>query len=764
VKTPKSNKIAAQDSDLSSDISDISAAPSEAFGMPAQIANAFSRRKFLCSLGALSLSACGGGESSPTQASANASETAVSRSMSSTAFVHPGLLHIADDFTRMKAKIALNASPWIDSFKKLTANRHAQLSWPPNPQTVIYRNDGVHGDNFMALAEDVAAAYSCALRWKVEGDSAYADKAVQIMNAWSSQLTGINTTDGHYDGFLVAGIQGYQFANVGEIMRNYSGWAAVDFARFQTMMRKVFYPMDSGFIGAPAGGLLVYSSWDLCAMAAVMAIGVLCDDHAMFDAAVTYFKSGFGNGALAQTVYYIHPGYLGQTQESGRDQGHNTLSISLLTSICEMARNQGVDLYGYDNNRVLAAAEYVAKGNLIEAGSTYYSMPFATYRNGGVTDTVFSTDAQGKVPRPEWALIYNHYANRKGLAAPYSKKYADLVAPEGGNDDYGWSSGAYDQLGYGTLTCTLDPITTDAAPSGLTAIVSGGKVILSWWGSAHATSYRVWRSITNTQNILDYQLITPRNITDLLTYTDKGLAPGKYYYRVTAITPSGETVMSSSATAITAVGLYVDLPLNDGNGASAADSTGGGHGGQLLNGATWTTGRNGKRGAAVALNGSNGYISLPAGLLANIADFSITAWVYWNGISNWERVFDFGTGVRQYMYLTPRRDTGFASFGITVNGGVGDEEINSSTALPSGQWVHVAVTLLGSVGTLYVNGRVAGTNTGMLFAPFRLGSTSQNWIGRSQYSTDPYFNGKIGEFCIYRGALSAAQIAALSAA
>jgi hypothetical protein len=49
----------------------------------------------------------------------------------------------------------------------------------------------------------------------------------------------------------------------------------------------------------------------------------------------------------------------------------------------------------------------------------------------------------------------------------------------------------------------------------------------------------------------------------------------------------------------------------------------------------------------------------------------------------------------------------------------------------------------------------------MVLSPFRLGSTSQNWIGRSQFASDPYFNGLVDEFRIYRGALSAAQIAAL---
>jgi hypothetical protein len=77
--------------------------------------------------------------------------------------------------------------------------------------------------------------------------------------------------------------------------------------------------------------------------------------------------------------------------------------------------------------------------------------------------------------------------------------------------------------------------------------------------------------------------------------------------------------------------------------------------------------------------------------------------------------------------------------------------------------VHVAVTLSGRNATLYVNGAVSGSNADMFLAPFRLGATTRNWIGRSQYP-DPYFNGKIDDFRIYRGALSATAVAALMTA
>jgi len=714
---------------------------------------ALNRRAILLALGAAPFLAClPGCAGSSNDGGANAAGTPVPAPAS--IFVHPGLLHTQADFDRMSQKVAANMSPWIDSWNKLIVNNHADKSRTPQAVAVVYRgSDGVHAQNFDLLYNDVHAAYACALRWKVSGDTAYADEAVRLMNAWSSTLTGFG---GAIDAFLASGIQGYQFANAAEIMRSYSGWAAVDFARFQSMMLNVFYPDNHQGLSQSLTPLTVYSSWQLCCMASILAIGVLCDDRAKFDEAIGYFKTGLGNGGIAQAVYFIHPGYLGQSQESGRDQGHNTLSISLMTNICEMAWNQGVDLYGYDNNRILAGAEYIAKGNLIESGTTYYTVPFATYKNPNTTDTLFSTVGQGN-QRPEWALIYNHYVNRKGLAAPYCQKFAALISPEGGNYDYGGGGGSYDQLGYGSLTCTRDPIASGAAPSGLTAIVSGGQVILSWWGSAYATSYQVKRGTTAGG---PYTTIAPA-VADLLTYTDSGLAAGAYYYVVTATTPSGETVASNEASAFTGTQLHAYLTFDESSGTSATDSSSNAHVGTLVNGAVWVAG---KKGNAVSLNGSDGHVSLPAGILVDIADFTIAAWVYWNAATNWARVFDFGANTNRYMMLAARGGSGVMRFAITLNGSDSEQGIDSTAALPTGQWVHVAVTLSGNVGTLYVNGSVAGTNTAMAFAPFRLGGTGQNWIGRSQFSADPYFNGKIDEFRIYRGALSAMQIVALMAA
>src|SRR5581483_1412632 len=253
------------------------------------------------------------------------------------------------------------------------------------------------------------------------------------------------------DRFLAAGIYGYEFANAGEILRTYRGWKKEDFEQFQKMMLTVFYPMNHDFLERHNGAAVdhYWCSWDSCNIASTLAIGVLCDKHSIYEEGIRYFKHGKGNGAIRNAVPYLH-GDLGQFQESGRDQGHCTLCIALLGAVCQMAWTQGDDLFGFDDNRFFKGCEYVAKYNL------GYDVPFHPYSNSSFHSETISEGSRG-TGRPTWELVYNHYGVLKGLDAKYSKMFAEKLRPEGGGGDYGPNSGGYDQLGYGTLTMTLDP-------------------------------------------------------------------------------------------------------------------------------------------------------------------------------------------------------------------------------------------------------------------------------------------------------------------
>ena len=169
----------------------------------------------------------------------------------------------------------------------------------------------------------------------------------------------------------------------------------------------------------------------------------------------------------------------------------------------------------------------------------------------------------------------------------------------------------------------------------------------------------------------------------------------------------------------------------------------------------------GKIGNAVKLSGNGEYVNLPSGIVSGLNDFTISAWVNPSQNSAWSRVFDFGTGTTANMFLTLSAGGGPLRFAITTGGGGAEQRIDGPGTLPLGNWSHVAVTLSGNTGTLYVNGNPVGTNSNMTLHPSDLGATTQNYIGRSQYP-DPYLDATVDDFQIYDDALATADIAALA--
>lgn len=162
--------------------------------------------------------------------------------------------------------------------------------------------------------------------------------------------------------------------------------------------------------------------------------------------------------------------------------------------------------------------------------------------------------------------------------------------------------------------------------------------------------------------------------------------------------------------------------------------------------------------AAINLDGTNDYVKLPDDIVNGLNDITIATWVYWDGGGNWQRIFDFGSGTGIYMFLTPKTNDGKMRFAITLTNNAGEQQITANNALGTGAWHHVAVTLSGNLGIMYLDGTEVARNNGITINPSNMGNTLNNYIGESQYNNDPSFNGKIRDFRIYDRALSAAEI------
>jgi endoglucanase len=288
-------------------------------------------------------------------------------------------------------------------------------------------------------------------------------------------------------------------------------------------------------------------------------------------------------------------------------------------------------------------------------------------------------------------------------------------------------------------------------PTGLTAFWNSSSLAqLSWTAASGAATYSVKRSATSGG---PYTTLAT-GLTGTAFVDGTAVQGTKYYYVVTAVSSGGQESLNSVEACL--LNPRALLRFNENTGTTAADATGNGWNGTLQNGAAWATGFSG---SAVSLDGTNDYVSLPSGVVNGLSSATVAAWVYLDTVSNWARVFDFGTGTGNYMFLVPKSGaTGHVHFAITT--GSGEQGIDGAAALSTGVWTHVAVTIANGVGILYVNGVEVGRNSSMTLTPNSLGATTQNYIGKSQWA-DPYLDGRVDDFRIYDQTLSAGELATI---
>ena len=206
---------------------------------------------------------------------------------------------------------------------------------------------------------------------------------------------------------------------------------------------------------------------------------------------VNYFYNGAGNGCIENLIQGTFDDPLGtgeqicQNQESGRDQGHAEMSAMVAANLAQMAytlytKNPTVtqlDFFSANDNALLKMGEYVALSNLRNGTDNANKdgqwiiaateMPFNTYyycidctcrdKNHSATQTTLANDEGRGGVRPGWEIYLNHYKRIKGMSSgfAYVKQFADKLRPEcgagEGQNRYGTNSGAFDQLGWGTL-------------------------------------------------------------------------------------------------------------------------------------------------------------------------------------------------------------------------------------------------------------------------------------------------------------------------
>ena len=293
------------------------------------------------------------------------------------------------------------------------------------------------------------------------------------------------------------------------------------------------------------------------------------------------------------------------------------------------------------------------------------------------------------------------------------------------------------------------PIDTDydtespAVPDGLTAAGNAASVTLTWNANADddLEGYMVLRSPAGTD---DWNTIA-RKLT-ATTFTDNTCRPGtSYIYKVKAIDKAqnlSEASLSAEAAPTGERSMIAHLQM-EGNTYDDTEN--------MMDGAFCGTPNyvdDCKQGTkALRVNASQGqYLQLPYET-AGSDELTVALWVKMRSNTTWQRIFDFGTDTEHYMFLTPKNSyTNVMRFAIK-NGG-DEQTIDCKQALPLSQWKHVVLALGKDRTTIYIDGEEASSSTGITIRPSDIHPVL-NYIGRSQFASDPLMTADIDDVRIY---------------
>jgi hypothetical protein len=154
-------------------------------------------------------------------------------------WVHPGAMISQSQLDFIKARVNGKEQPWLDAYNALLED--VKVAQTPSPHVIVECGSYSIPDVGCKLERnDSLAAYGNALAWAISGETAYAQQAIKIMDAYSSTIKGHNNSNAP----LQSGWVGSIWARTGELIRyTDAGWPDNSIEQFETMLRDVYMPL-----------------------------------------------------------------------------------------------------------------------------------------------------------------------------------------------------------------------------------------------------------------------------------------------------------------------------------------------------------------------------------------------------------------------------------------------------------------------------------------------------------------------------------------
>lgn len=168
--------------------------------------------------------------------------------------------------------------------------------------------------------------------------------------------------------------------------------------------------------------------------------------------------------------------------------------------------------------------------------------------------------------------------------------------------------------------------------------------------------------------------------------------------------------------------------------------------------------QNGVNGKAVYMDGNSSYLKLPSDINKALGgNFTISTWAKFDNLNWWMRIFDFGANDKSYAFLGLSAPNDLRYALLTDKTGL-ELNMTSIGTVSEQQWLHFTLVRENSTMKLYVNGVLKAESTAFKDNSPADIDNAVSYIGKSQFSADPYFNGHIDEFKIFNRSLSENEI------
>lgn len=254
------------------------------------------------------------------------------------------------------------------------------------------------------FTEDAMQCYRYVLLFLAESNVVFAERAASLLIDWCTKCTVFKGSNAP----LECAWGGTCFVRSAELIKyKWSGWSTTHAQAVNIFIDNILIPNLTTRYKEIS---LWYNNWILTILECLQQIYIYKNDDTRFNWVMEQYKQ------IAPKTFV---GATGKNTESDRDTIHETFQMSSHVQFCEVAYNQGYNIY---NDAIMKSCEYIA-----------------SKLNGKVPPDMTTGLRDNWCMPGAWEIAYNHYVRRSNRVMPETDKMMRVKGrrPEGMSFNWG---------------------------------------------------------------------------------------------------------------------------------------------------------------------------------------------------------------------------------------------------------------------------------------------------------------------------------------